>query len=60
MANQSISKAYLDEIRSLLNKALNDYEYCLAQYITQPKYPELVDDTSANREATSVITSTVD
>ena len=55
MANQPISKAHLEQIKSLLNKTLNDDELLLnwfAQYMTQPKYPELVDETGENREAT--------
>jgi 50S ribosomal protein L16 3-hydroxylase len=54
MANQPISSAHLQQIRSLLNKTLNDDELLLnwfAQYMTQPKYPELVDYTSENRTA---------
>jgi 50S ribosomal protein L16 3-hydroxylase len=54
MANQPISSAHLQQIRSLLNQTLNDDELLLnwfAQYMTQPKYPELVDDTNENRTA---------
>ena len=54
MANQPISSAYLEQIRSLLNQTLNDDELLLnwfAQYMTQPKYPELVDETGERRAA---------
>ncbi len=60
MAKQPISSEYLEQIRSLLNKTLNDDELLLnwfAQYMTQPKYPELVDDTGENREATISVAS---
>jgi 50S ribosomal protein L16 3-hydroxylase len=55
MANQPISTAYLEQIRSLLNQTLNNDELLLnwfAQFMTQPKYPELVDDTRESRKAT--------
>lgn len=54
MATQPISSAYLEQIRSLLNQTLDD-ELLLnwfAQFMTQPKYPELVDETGERREAT--------
>ena len=60
MAKQPISSEYLEQIRSLLNKTLNDDELLLnwfAQYMTQPKYPELVDDTGENRKATISVAS---
>jgi 50S ribosomal protein L16 3-hydroxylase len=60
MANQPISKAHLEQIKSLLNKTLNDDKLLLnwfAQYMTQPKYPELVDETGENREATISVAS---
>ncbi|MGC6480954.1 MAG: cupin domain-containing protein [Porticoccaceae bacterium] len=60
MAKQPISSEYLEQIRSLLNKTLNDDELLLnwfAQYMTQPKYPELLDDTGENREATISVAS---
>ncbi len=55
MATQSISSEYLQQIRSLLNQTLDDDELLLnwfAQFMTQPKYPELVDETGERREAT--------
>jgi 50S ribosomal protein L16 3-hydroxylase len=55
MATQPISSAYLQQIRSLLNQTLDDDELLLnwfAQFMTQPKYPELVDNTGERREAT--------
>ena len=55
MANKPISIAYLDQIRSLLNQTLNNDELLLnwfAQFMTQPKYPELVDETREIRKAT--------
>jgi 50S ribosomal protein L16 3-hydroxylase len=55
MATQPISSEYLQQIRSLLNQTLDDDELLLnwfAQFMTQPKYPELVDDTGEGREAT--------
>ena len=60
MAKQPISSEYLEQIRSLLNKTLNDDELLLnwfAQYMTQPKYPELVDDTGENRKVTISVAS---
>jgi len=54
MAELPISSEYLEQIRSLLNKTLDNDELLLnwfAQYMTQPKYPELVDYTSENRTA---------
>jgi 50S ribosomal protein L16 3-hydroxylase len=60
MATQPISSAYLQQIRSLLNQTLDDDELLLnwfAQFMTQPKYPELVDDTGERREATINLTS---
>mgnify|MGYP001223873445 FL=1 len=60
MANQPISSAYLDQIRALLTKTLNDDELLLnwfAQFMTQPKYPELVDETGECRKATIQATS---
>jgi 50S ribosomal protein L16 3-hydroxylase len=60
MAKQPISSEYLEQIRSLINKTLNDDELLLnwfAQYMTQPKYPELVDDTGENREAAISVAS---
>jgi 50S ribosomal protein L16 3-hydroxylase len=54
MANQPISRAHLEQIKSLLNKTLNDDELLLnwfGQYMTQPKYPELVDETGEQRAA---------
>jgi 50S ribosomal protein L16 3-hydroxylase len=54
MANQPISKAHLEQIKSLLNKTLNDDKLLLnwfAQFMTQPKYPELVDETGERRAA---------
>jgi 50S ribosomal protein L16 3-hydroxylase len=54
MANQPISSAYLEQIRALLNKTLDDDELLLnwfAQFMTQPKYPELVDVTDERRKA---------
>ena len=54
MANQPISSAYLEQIRALLNKTLDDDELLLnwfAQFMTQPKYPELVDVTDELRNA---------
>ena len=48
MATQPISSAYLQQIRSLLNQTLDDDDLLLnwfAQFMTQPKYPELVDET---------------
>ena len=53
MANQPISSAYLEQIRALLNKTLDDDELLLnwfAQFMTQPKYPELVDETGERRK----------
>jgi 50S ribosomal protein L16 3-hydroxylase len=55
MATQPISSEYLQQIRSLLNQTLDDDELLLnwfAQFMTQPKYPELVDETGERREAT--------
>ena len=55
MANQPISSAYLEQIRTLLTKTLNDDELLLnwfAQFMTQPKYPELADETGECRRAT--------
>ncbi|MFL2531547.1 MAG: cupin domain-containing protein [Porticoccaceae bacterium] len=55
MANQPISSAYLEQIRALLTKTLNDDELLLnwfAQFMTQPKYPELADETGECRKAT--------
>ena len=49
MANQPISSAYLEQIRALLNLTLDDDELLLlwfAQFMTQPKYFELVNETS--------------
>ena len=54
MATQPISSEYLQQIRSLLNQTLNDDELLLnwfAQFMTQPKYPELVDETGERRAA---------
>jgi 50S ribosomal protein L16 3-hydroxylase len=54
MATQPISSAYLEQIRSLLNQTLNDDELLLnwfVQFMTQPKYPELVDETGERRAA---------
>jgi 50S ribosomal protein L16 3-hydroxylase len=55
MANQPISSAYLEQIRALLNKTLDNDELLLnwfAQFMTQPKYPELVDETGERRKVT--------
>ena len=55
MATQPISNEYLQQIRSLLNQTLNNDDLLLnwfAQFMTQPKYPELVDETGERREAT--------
>jgi 50S ribosomal protein L16 3-hydroxylase len=55
MANQPISENYLKQIRALLNKTLDDDELLLnwfAQFMTQPKYPDLVDKTEERRVAT--------
>jgi 50S ribosomal protein L16 3-hydroxylase len=52
MATQPISSEYLKQIRSLLNQTLDDDELLLnwfAQFMTQPKYPELVDETGERR-----------
>lgn len=54
MATQPISSEYLEQIRSLLNKTLDDDELLLnwfAQFMTQPKYPELINETGEHREA---------
>jgi 50S ribosomal protein L16 3-hydroxylase len=54
MATQPISSAYLQQIRSLLNQTLDDDELLLdwfAQFMTQPKYSELVDETGEQRVA---------
>jgi 50S ribosomal protein L16 3-hydroxylase len=54
MATQPISSEYLEQIRALLNKTLDDDELLLnwfAQFMTQPKYPEHVDETGERREA---------
>jgi 50S ribosomal protein L16 3-hydroxylase len=54
MASQPISSEYLKQIRSLLNQTLDDDELLLnwfAQFMTQPKYPELVGETGEGREA---------
>ena len=55
MASQPISSAYLEQIKILLNKTLDDDELLLnwfAQFMTQPKYPELVDETGERRKVT--------
>jgi 50S ribosomal protein L16 3-hydroxylase len=55
MATQPISSEYLKQIRSLLNQTLDDDELLLnwfAQFMTQPKYPEFVDETGECRKAT--------
>ena len=60
MATQPISSEYLEQIRALLNKTLDDDELLLnwfAQFMTQPKYPEHVDETGERREATINVTS---
>jgi 50S ribosomal protein L16 3-hydroxylase len=54
MATQPISSEYLAQIRSLLNQTLDDDELLLnwfAQFMTQPKYPELADETGEYRQA---------
>jgi 50S ribosomal protein L16 3-hydroxylase len=54
MATQPISNEYLQQIRSLLNQTLNNDDLLLnwfAQFMTQPKYPELIDDTGERRKA---------
>ena len=54
MATQPISSEYLQQIRSLLNQTLDDDELLLnwfTQFMTQPKYPELIEYTGERREA---------
>ena len=55
MVMQPISSAYLEQIKILLNKTLDDDELLLnwfAQFMTQPKYPDLVIETAEQRQAT--------
>lgn len=55
MAMRPISSAYLEQIKILLNKTLDDDELLLnwfAQFMTQPKYPDLVNETAEQRQAT--------
>ena len=55
MVMQPISSAYLEQIKTLLNKALDDDELLLnwfAQFMTQPKYPDLLNETAEQRQAT--------
>ena len=55
MAMRPISSAYLEQIKILLNKTLDDDELLLnwfAQFMTQPKYPDLVIETAEQRQAT--------
>jgi 50S ribosomal protein L16 3-hydroxylase len=60
MATQPISSEYLAQIRSLLNQTLNNDDLLLnwfAQFMTQPKYPEHVNETGERREVTINLTS---
>lgn len=54
MAGTEIPAAYVGQVRSLLQGLLNDDQMLaewFAQYMTQPKYPDYVDDTQEYRVA---------
>ena len=54
LANETIDLAYIKQIRALLLETLNDETLLsewFAQYMTQPKYPMLVDETGEKRTA---------
>ena len=54
MANQPISNVYLKQIKAMLMQTLDDDELLLhwfAQFMTQPKYPDLLAQTNENRLA---------
>jgi 50S ribosomal protein L16 3-hydroxylase len=54
MANDNIDPAYIKQIRALLLETLNDETMLtewFAQYMTQPKYPMLLDETGEKRTA---------
>jgi 50S ribosomal protein L16 3-hydroxylase len=62
LAGDSISPAYIAQIKSLLLETLNDDQLLtewFAQYMTEPKYPMLVDETGERRTA-SIKTSKPD
>jgi 50S ribosomal protein L16 3-hydroxylase len=54
MANRAIPKAYIQQVRALLMETMNDDQLLgewFAQYMTEPKYPMLVDETGETRSA---------
>jgi len=54
MAEQPISTAYVEQIRALIEKTLSDDDLLLhwfAQFMTSPKYPQLLSDTEEDRSA---------
>jgi 50S ribosomal protein L16 3-hydroxylase len=54
MANGAIPTAYIKQVRALLLDTLNDDQLLgqwFAQYMTEPKYPMLVDETGETRSA---------
>lgn len=54
MASDNIDAAYIGQIRSLLLETLSDDQLLaewFAQYMTQPKYPMLLDETGEKRTA---------
>lgn len=54
MATENIDPAYIKQIRTLLLETLNDETMLtewFAQYMTQPKYPMLLDETGEKRTA---------
>ena len=62
LTGDSISPAYIAQIKSLLLETLNDDQLLaewFAQYMTEPKYPMLVDETGERRTA-SIQTSKPD
>ena len=60
MASDNIDAAYIGQIRSLLLETLSDDQLLaewFAQYMTQPKYPMLLDETGEKRTASIQRTS---
>lgn len=60
MATKPISNAYIRQVRNLLLETLDDEELLsewFAQFMTEPKYPSLLDVTGEHRSATIEIPS---